>query len=128
MIVLGGEAASSKMGHDCSYDNELEVIRVRHHGQSDVEDFRQARDWVVRLQEEHDNVRVVVNLQEVTDAPPTLDIYQFASELPIQLHIAMVCGSELHEDLHFLETVAMNRGRRIKLFANEADALSWLRS
>jgi hypothetical protein len=116
------------MAHDCRYDKEIDVIRVRHHGKSDVEDFRQARNRVVRLQKEHDNVRVVVDLQDVTDAPPTLDIYQFASELPIQLHIAMVCDSELQEDLKFLETVAMNRGRRIKLFANEADALGWLRS
>jgi len=115
------------MSHDVGFDDDLNVIRVKHWGQADIEDFEQARDKVMQLLEKHGIGNVLVDLQGLTVAPPTMEIYQFASDMPIQLQIAMVFSEDTHDDLRFLETVAYNRGRIINMFDNEPDALNWLR-
>ena len=114
------------MSHDVSFDEDLFVIRVKHWGQATIEDFKEARDRVVQIQETRGTGDVIVDLREVMIAPPTMDIFQFASELPIQLRIAMVFSEDTQEDIRFLETVAFNRGRNINMFDNEPDALNWL--
>ena len=114
------------MAHEIHFDDDKKVIRCRHYGQGDVSDWEVARDRVVEVQQESGVSEVLVDLRELVNAPPTIEIYQFASELPTSLQIGILFPDALAEDMKFLETVAFNRGRNIQMFDTEAAALEWL--
>ena len=40
--------------------------------------------------------------------------------------VAIVTGAQTRSEQHFLETVARNRGKKMRLFSNVEEALSWL--
>ena len=114
------------MSHAVDFDSELGVIRVKHWGRADIEDLQRAFSKVMQLHEKHGTGDVILDLQGLDVAPPTMELFEFASDLPVELQIAMVFGEHTHDDLRFIETVAVNRGRNINLFDNDPDALEWL--
>ena len=59
----------------------------------------------------------------------TVEIFEFASDFKLTMRVAMLIEENhpMHDDLEFLETVAINRGNEFSLHTCRDDALRWLR-
>ncbi len=108
---------------------EDQVIEVRHWGAVSDDDVRDARAKVEELIDQTGISDVLVDLREVESFLDTVEIYEFASDFNLTMRVAMLYDSDdsMVDDLHFLETVAINRGNDFSMHSTRQDALEWLR-
>jgi hypothetical protein len=74
---------------------------------------------------------VLFDAADQTSLPMTMPVYDFGVNLArngLSLCYAVVDAQRSRHDLHFLETVALNRGARIRIFDSPDEALGWLRA
>jgi len=72
-------------------------------------------------------VRVLVDLTEVREAVPNFDRFHLGEATAAQLRglrLAVIDLTEASDS--FIETVALNRGATMRIFATEGEALAWL--
>ncbi len=115
------------MPETVEYDAQANLIRVRAWGAGTIEDWLTSRKQVVQLHDEHGVEQLLVDVRKQESAPSTLDIFDFGSDWPPRIRTAILVGEKTREDQEFLETVAFNRGKQMRVFDKEADALNWLR-
>ena len=116
------------MPETVSLDKELNVIRVRSWGDVTIADWNGSKDKIIDLSSETGVSEVLVDVTEQSSAPSTLDIYDFGSEWPSAIRVAIVTGDATREDQEFLENVAMNRARPMRTFDEIDEALFWLQN
>ena len=109
------------------YDAQAKLIRVRAWGAGTIEDWLSSKEQVVQLHDEHGAIQLLVDVRDQESAPPTLDIFDFGAGWPPEIRTAILVGEKTREEQQFLETVAFNRGKRMRVFDCEVDALNWLR-
>lgn len=108
-------------------DEKNQLIQVRFTAESTVADWRAALKEVVKLSKEKEIYRVLVDVREQTSLAGTFDLFDFASSLPNYVAFAVLC--ELHSEEHrFIENVATNRGKMVKDFDSEQNAIEWLKN
>lgn len=107
-------------------DQDLGVIRVRSWGDVTIDDWNHSKSEVVRLHTTAGVDRLLVDVTEQTSAPSTLDIFDFGSDWPPSISVAIVTGDATRDDQEFLENVAMNRSRTMRTFADVEQAMAWL--
>ena len=107
-------------------DQGLNVIRIRSWGDLTIEDWNHSKSEVVRLHTATGVDQLLVDVTEQTSAPSTLDIFDFGSDRPGSICVAIVTGAATREDQEFLENVAMNRARTMRTFDGVGQALDWL--
>ncbi len=115
------------MPEKVEYDAQTKLIRVRAWGAGTIEEWIASRKQVVELHNEHGAEQLLVDARDQDSAPSTLDIFDFGSDWPPRIRTAILVGERTKEDVEFLETVAFNRGKQMRVFDNEVDALNWLR-
>jgi hypothetical protein len=106
-------------------DSENRLIRVQFGSDSKVDNWKSALVEVRQLSEETGICRVLVDVREQTDLASTMDLFDFATSLPRSIAFAVLCELH-HEDHHFIETVAKNRGILVQDFDSEEKAIEWL--
>lgn len=116
------------MPEEISYDRDANLIRIRVRGDDPIEDWLSSRQEVVRLHERHGASMLLVDVREQESAPAILDIFDFAEDWPQEILLAILAGENTTNDIAFLETAAMNRGKKVRLFYDEREALAWLRN
>jgi len=109
------------------YDAQAKLIRVRAWGTDTIGDWLSSKDQVVQHFHEHGAAQLLVDVRDQERAPDGLDIFDFGKNWPAEIRTAILVGEETREEQQFLETVATNRGKRMRAFDNEVDALEWLR-
>ncbi len=109
------------------YDAKAKLIRVRAWGAGTIEDWLSSKEQVVQLHDTHGVLELLVDVRDQESTPDTLDIYDFGEGWPPRIRTAILVGDRTREEQEFLETVAFNRGKQMRVFENEADALAWLR-
>ena len=89
------------------------------------------RDWIeaqaifLRLSEESGIRRALVDVRRQMTAGPQLELFEFGRNIPSDMAFAVL--SDLHHGDHeFVETVALNRGKCVRLFGSEEQAIEWL--
>ena len=69
--------------------------------------------------------RALVDVRKQQVAGPTFELFEFANDIPSGMAFAVL--SDLHHGDHeFVETVALNRGKYVRLFGSEEQAIEWL--
>lgn len=116
------------MPEEVSYDRAADLIRIRVWGDDPIEDWQSSKQAVVRLHETHGTSMLLVDAREQQTAPSLTDIFDFAEDWPQDIRAAILVGENTTDDIAFLETAAVNRGKEIHLFYDESEALSWLRT
>ena len=81
---------------------------------------------VIRLHEAHGTNSLLVDVREQTSAAPLFDLFDFGDTWPTAVQVAILVSATTPEDVLFLETAAMQRGKRMRVFFSETEALAWL--
>jgi len=107
------------------------IIEVRSFGEVSAEDWQKSVDIVMDLVRTRGMTKVLVDSLTLVSMPKTWTLYEFGNLLattkfPQSVRIAAVIQGPLREDLKFIETVATNRGRRMKVFNSIDEATAWL--
>jgi len=90
-----------------------------------VRDWKEAQVAFLRLSEETGIRRTLVDVRRQEKAGPPLELFEFGQNIPSGMAFA-VLGSP-RPDHEFVETVAMNRGKNVRLFFGpEDEAIEWL--
>jgi hypothetical protein len=82
------------------------------------------------IMQKHERICILSDLRQATPAEGTLDIYQMPdlvkkSGVHHSCKRALVVGDKTSE-FYFLETMFINRGHQVKMFAKMDDAKDWL--
>lgn len=110
-------------------NRELNIIEVILFGDVTVEDSISSLSSVEKLSKETGITNILVNSTKETSLPSIAKIYNFSSNLPRSIRFAVIAEedqSTIH-DLHFLETVAKNRGFLVQIFTSKNEALKWFK-
>ena len=118
------------MPHETHIDEEHELVKVIYHGLVTIEERETARDHVAQLVNEHQLIRILVDMRQCEMSLSTTDIIHFGNTFD-ELHFSpqlKICGviQPDDEDDKLLETVALSRGTNIRFFTEFEQALRWL--
>jgi len=107
------------------------IIEVRSFGDVSAEDWQESVDTVMELVRDRGMTKVLVDSLDLVSMPRTWTLYEFgnllaATKFPASVRIAAAIQGPLREDLKFVETVATNRGRQMKVFGAIDEAIAWL--
>jgi len=114
------------MPDQITYDEKAHLVRVRVCGTTTIEEMTSSMNEVLDLHRAHGVTRLFIDLRDMLRAANTADLFEFGREWPQSLRAAILVGENAAEDIRFLETVAVNRGRDMQVFVNEAAAMDWL--
>jgi hypothetical protein len=119
------------MAIEYSIGNTAGFLKVTAKGKD--ENLQEVMDYghaIVDAAVHHGVAKVLCDETELEYALGTMDIFESAryiSEIaPKIARIAIACKPEQTYDAGFWETVAVNRGLRVKMFKTVADAEKWL--
>ena len=109
-------------------DTDTGILEVRSFGEVTLDDLRSQIAEITRLAAETGIRKVLVDTLGEESLPSTFDFFDFMSNLPTDLVYAMYSNrtQQTHADMEFGETVALNRGIRIRHFSDRDSALSWI--
>ncbi|MEO1247554.1 MAG: STAS/SEC14 domain-containing protein [Pseudomonadota bacterium] len=116
------------MPEEVRYDPEQKLIHVNSWGHVTIDDWNSSREAVIRLYRRYRAGRVLVDVTRQVSAPSTLEIFDFGAEWPASIRTAVVTGAATRAEQQFLETVAMNRARPLRVFDDRDTAIAWLDS
>ena len=108
---------------------DRQIIHVELHGEVTGGDLDGVLRAVIEFSRNGSLLSVFVDATSLASLPSTTEIYHFGSQLSRNargMRVAIVTSEEARRDLTFLETVALNRGVRIRICDSAAVALKWL--
>jgi hypothetical protein len=72
--------------------------------------------------------KVLVDTTEIEELPGSISLYSLFSEYPYHIKTALVNSQKnlIFNDLYFAESVAQNRGIKVRAFLEKEEALKWL--
>ena len=107
-------------------DPERRFLRFQFDQRATVSDWVEARAIFLRLFEETGIRRALVDVRQQQAAGPMAELFEFGSSLPSGMVFAVLSAAN-RDDHEFVETVALNRGRNVRLFFGpEQEAIEWL--
>ncbi len=123
------------MTHTLSYNSGLQILEVNIQGDYFADEARELVLETAELAEEHHCFRILVDMRAAEIHLATLEIYEAPQMISDafagkdnpggKVKRAVVVKTD-SEDPKFLETVAVNRGQRVRIFQNMDEAKEWL--
>jgi hypothetical protein len=118
------------MPYTLSYENASGCIVVTVTGKLDLPLLQSLASDVSEIMQKREHICILNDLRQATPAEGALDIYQMPdlvkkSGVHHSCKRAIVVGDKTSE-FYFLETMFINRGHQVKMFANMDDAKNWL--
>jgi hypothetical protein len=114
------------MSEELTYDADSQLMRVRVWGYDSISDMQAQRLEVIKLHEAHGVSSLLVDVREQKSSAPLFDIFDFGDTWPTGIRVALLVSTTTPDDVLFLETVAMQRGKKIRAFFSEEESLAWL--
>jgi len=106
-------------------DQQRRFLRFEFEQRATVSDWKEAQAAFLRLSGETGIRRALVDVRRQMTAGPQLELFEFGRNIPSDMAFAVL--SDLHHGDHeFVETVALNRGKYVRLFGSEEQAIEWL--
>jgi len=107
-------------------DPERRFLRFRFDQGATVRDWVEAQAIFLQFSEETGIRRALVDVRNQPLAGPVMQLFEFGHNIPSGMVFAVL--SDPHsEDHKFVETVALNRGKSVRLFfGSEDEAVEWL--
>jgi hypothetical protein len=91
-----------------------------------VSDWKEAQVAFLRLSKETGIRRALVDVRKQEAAGQQLELFEFGRNIPSGMAFAVLCNPR-RDDHAFVETVALNRGKNVRLFFGaEDEAIEWL--
>jgi len=109
--------------------NDGEYILIRHEGNLTREEFEESTVSTKKLLDEHRWNRLLVDLRGVVKRVPIADVFyiiEFDKKVFPLVNIAVSFPPGREEDGRFADTVAENRGVKLKSFTDHEKAVAWL--
>ena len=121
------------MQYTIEYDEKNECLVGRFQGVLNNSSFYSAYvEELKKKAQEHDCLRILHDFRNVRIEMNTMEVHAFSNEMRNE-HInprwkrAMLVGENYLEEARFFETVAVNRGQRVRVFAGYEEAVEWLK-
>ena len=107
-------------------DPQRRFLRFQFEQQATIGDWNEARAAFLRLSAETGIRCALVDVRRQQVAGPPIELFEFGGEVPSGMAFA-VLSEPRRGDHEFVETVALNRGKNVRLFFGaEDDAIEWL--
>lgn len=106
-------------------DQQRRFLRFQFDQGATVSDWKEAQTAFLRLSEEVGIRRALVDIRGQMTAGPQLQLFEFARNIPSGMAFAVLSDPD-RSDHEFVETVALNRGKNVRLFGSEEQAIEWL--
>lgn len=107
-------------------DEQRRFLRFQFDQCATLGDWEEARAAFMRLSQETGIRRALVDVRKQMTSGAQLELFEFGRNIPSGMAFAVL--SEPHRGDHkFVETVALNRGKNVRLFlGSEEEAIGWL--
>jgi|SRR5689334_20060561 hypothetical protein len=107
-------------------DEQRRFLRFQFDERATVNDWREAQEVFLRLSKETGIRRALVDVRKQKAAGAELELFEFGRDIPSGMMFAVLSGPH-RGDHAFVETVALNRGKNVRLFFGpEKEAIEWL--
>ena len=123
------------MLHKVTYDENAKIITIKYWGNITLPELQRGSKDAAQKIIEHKCNHILVDSREIDFQLSTLEIYDLPetfssilSEFGLELRKIKraLLVDKLEDDYRFVETVAVNRGYRVKLFEDVNEARKWL--
>ncbi len=120
------------MSYTVSFDHNDRLVIIQISRTSTFNDCCTAREEALRLCNKQHCPKLLVDIRELkNNRPSPVDCYYFGeslsyAQLPFYIAHVMPTDVTIHEDAHFIRTVAVNRGVSLKEFEDIDEARTWL--
>jgi len=110
---------------DITVDAQRRFLHFQFGQHATVGDWKEAQAAFLRLSEETGIRRALVDVRKQEAAGSQLELFEFGQNIPSSMAFAVL--SDPRRDHEFVETVAINRGKNVRLFFGpEDEAIEWL--
>lgn len=109
-------------------EQERRFLRFQFDADATLADWKEAQAIFMRLAQETGIGRALVDIRKQAEAEPQIELFEFGRNIPSGMAFA-VLSAPGRDDHAFVETVALNRGKNVRLFFGpEEEAIEWLTS
>lgn len=119
-----------QLEHIFQYNSEYDCVESIYNWTLTINQLIDADKTLHELSVKHNVFIHLVDLTNCKNQISDTDLYKHADNLksrwPRSMKVAMVVSKEIESDVHFYETVCVNRGWNVKIFLNRNAALEWL--
>lgn len=111
-------------------NEEAEIIEVQSYGDITAADLSKSIQQILEIQQTSGVDRLLVDTTQQESLPSTIEIVEIFSHYPRNLKTALLVDTAqaTAQDVEFVETVAINRGKKMQLHYDREKALRWLNS
>ena len=103
------------MGYEVTYDAHRNLMRVRAWGHDRIDDWLEAKTELLQLHEANGTSILLVDVREQETSPDLFDILDFGDSWPASIRVALLVSRNTPRDMLYLETVAVQRGKQIRI-------------
>ena len=116
------------MPDEVRYNQELKIIEVESYGDVTRDDILGSIEKIKRIQTDTGVDKLLVDTTRQEKLPDSVDIFEIFSAYPRTIKTALLLNptQATAEDVEFVETVALNRGKKMKALDDRERALQWL--
>ena len=108
------------------YLEKIGIIRIDSCGESRIDEWHRSCEEVMRIHRDTGARLVLFDVRRLRVMPNTLELFDFAADLPLELKFAIVVSDRHRDNLGFVETVDRNRGKPVRVFQSYELAVAWL--
>lgn len=107
-------------------DTERRFLRFQFDQSATIKDWVEARAIFLRLSDETGFRRALVDVRKQQVAGSVTELFEFGRNIPEGMAFAVLSDPQAN-DHKFVENVALNRGKNVRLFfGSEEEAIEWL--
>ena len=116
------------MPDEVRFNQELNLIEVKSFGVVTKNDILDSIEKIQQIQEDTGVNKLLVDTTAQETLPNPIEIFEIFSTYPREIRTALLVQrtQTTARDVEFVETVAQNRGKTVKLHDNLEQALEWL--
>ena len=116
------------MPDEVRFNQELNLIEVRSFGVVTKSDIVGSIEKIRQIQEDTGVNRLLVDTTAQETLPNPIEIFEIFSAYPREIRTALLVKrtQTTAKDVEFVETVALNRGKTVRLHDDLEQALEWL--
>jgi hypothetical protein len=116
------------MPDEVRLNGEIGIIEVESHGVVTKEDITSSIRQIQQIQEETGISRLLVDTTRQDILPGPIEIFEIFSVYPREIKTALLVdrSQATARDVEFVETVALNRGKQVRVCYDREEALRWL--
>ena len=121
------------MEYNVEYDQENDILIARYQGVLEIESLINLAKVITKKGQEHDCKRLLNDFRHASIEVDTMELFNVADQLKSEgfdrkWKRATVIAEQYRGHLRFYETVAFNRGHRVRVVTELDEAINWLKS